>query len=343
MSDPTSGWYVRDRGKSQGPVPAEAIAQAIRAGRVSADALVRQAGRDEWLPVGKVEPFASCLAGAGREVIHFQCTCGKQMAVSRAYAGRQAMCRACGSALTIPGAAGAPSAEVTDAGAVVSAGGERGLAAAAPPAQVAVQVPSPQAVAPPGRMELGSPMPEDEQTLWAGRSAPGYYVGRYIWGAFWVALWFIVAAKARGIQAWGVNMLPKASQAQRALGDHGVGTALTLSFVLLGVLAVWRLVRTILLHLHTYYEFTTQRIKIRSGILSQQMNQVELFRVKDLSVTQSLWGKIFQYVHVRVLSSDRIVDDVVLVALPGGFHTADQIRAAAQQVRAQTGTVMIHE
>jgi len=331
MGDSTPGWYVRDQGKSEGPVVAEAIAEALRSGRLSPDALVRREGRDEWLPVDKVEPFASCRSAAG-DVVRFQCTCGRPITVSKAYAGRRAKCKGCGSMLTIPALAGVP-----------SAGETRNLPAAAQRAEVVVQVSSSPPAAPQGRMQLSSPLPEDEQTLWAGRSAPGYYVGRYIWGAFWVALCFILAVKARGIQAWAVSLLPANPQVRSALGDPGVGSALTVSFLLLGVLAVWRLVRTALIHLHTYYEFTTQRIKIRSGVLSRQMNQIELFRVKDLSVTQSLWGKIFEYVHVRVLSSDRIVEDVVLVALPGGFQAADQIRAAAQRARATTGAVTIQE
>ena len=75
--------------------------------------------------------------------------------------------------------------------------------------------------------------------------------------------------------------------------------------------------------------------------------EAEAYVTDERSRTPLKFGGVvmdqIKYVHVRVLSSDRIVDDVVLVALPGGFHTADQIRAAAQQVRAQTGTVMIHE
>jgi hypothetical protein len=49
------------------------------------------------------------------------------------------------------------------------------------------------------------------------------------------------------------------------------------------------------------------------------------------------------YAHVRVLSTDRLAGDIVLLALPGGVRTMDKMRLAVQSARSETGITAIRE
>ena len=66
MSDPSHCWYIRADGKV--PVDAfsaEELLQSWRAGRLDGNTLCWCEGMPEWLPLRKVEPFASVIRAAG--------------------------------------------------------------------------------------------------------------------------------------------------------------------------------------------------------------------------------------------------------------------------------------
>jgi hypothetical protein len=114
-------------------------------------------------------------------------------------------------------------------------------------------------------------------------------------------------------------------------------------FILMLCLTFWGMIRRVLTYLNSYCVFTTQRIKIRFGILSHKFCQIELFRVKDIEVLQPLWGRLWNYAHVHLISSDSLSSDTTWIAMPDGVTFAEQIRSTAQTARSQTGITTIHE
>jgi len=309
-----------------------------------------------------------------------RCKCGNPMRVSRQFIGKPMTCYTCGRAFVVGGPK--PQAQAGGRGTACRAptgdggrGGERSMVPSAaptpppaassaappvaPPQQPVVYIiQNPPAAVPPQTIfitpphvtathtvHVGSPVPSDEETIWEGRSSLAYHLPGMIWSGVWVVVWVGLAVNASRISAW---LLESARAAAPDAPDAVAATLLDPAYVaafflVLAAWAGWRLSRRVLLYLNTYYVFTTQRLRLRQGIFSREMNQMELFRVKDFSVVEPLWGRLMGYAHVRVVSTDRLAGDVLLLALPGGVKTMDKIRLAVQSARSETGITTIRE
>lgn len=289
-----------------------------------------------------------------KDVATLKCRCGNMLTVSRQFIGSYVTCYACGMKIAIrkPGdgaAASSPAAPEPVSPAPVACG---------VPAPVPVQVmppapPAPSAVtqvivmpqqvpAMPG-LRIPSGIPSAERTIWEGRPALAYHLPGMVWSGMWIMVWVVLAACAGMILSW------LQSKAAAAPAVANVDTSfikpiyLSLVFLAFAGLAGLKLARRILAYLNAYYVFTTQRIRLRQGIFSRMFAQMELYRVKDYRVWETLWGRLMNYAHVRIVSSDPLVNDVALFGVPGGVKTVEQIRLAAQQYRAESGVMMIHE
>ncbi len=74
------------------------------------------------------------------------------------------------------------------------------------------------------------------------------------------------------------------------------------------------------------YEVTTQRIKIESGLLSKVKQNLELFRIDDVTVEQPLAMRLLGHGCVKLETSDDTQRHVVLYGLPGFEALAEKIR-----------------
>jgi hypothetical protein len=193
-----------------------------------------------------------------------------------------------------------------------------------------------------GRVELGAPIPSTEQVLWQGRQSFWFYVPKIAWSATWVVLWMYLASSMAqqlsrfdSIQSSDVQKILKAAEPVVA----------SYSWVLNGfaLLAFWGIVRSLLSYWNARFEVTTQRVRVRIGLLSQTITQIELFRLKDVALQASLWGRLCNYAHILLISSDRLMSHPILQGIPNGTVIIETIRLAAQQARSQSGVVSITE
>ena len=74
------------------------------------------------------------------------------------------------------------------------------------------------------------------------------------------------------------------------------------------------------------YALTTERIIVKSGILLRKTSEVELYRIMDYSVSQSIWQRIFEVWDVILYSSDRSHQAIVLKSIAKGEEVKDRIR-----------------
>jgi hypothetical protein len=193
-----------------------------------------------------------------------------------------------------------------------------------------------------GRVEMGAPTPAGEEILWQGRQSPWFYVPTIVWSALWFTLWIYLASFAGRIVDW--------VEAHQVRGLHEILQALqpvaatySWAFYFPATLALWGIARSILRYFNAHFLITTQRVKVRTGILSQTIMQIELFRLKDIALQKSLWGRICQYGHLLLISSDRLMGETSLRGVPQAETQLETIRHAAQQARAQSGIVNISE
>jgi hypothetical protein len=189
-------------------------------------------------------------------------------------------------------------------------------------------------------VRIASPIPNPEETIWEGRASLAYFLPGMAWSGLWAIAWITVAASASRLVAWVAESTRTVAP---DLGNAVPSSYVAAFFLVCAALAGWGLVKRILTYLNTYYIFTSQRLRVRQGIVAREMVQMELFRIKDFSLVETLWGRFTGYAHVRIVSTDRLANDLLLVGLPGGLETMDKIRVAAQLARAQTGATMIHE
>lgn len=95
----------------------------------------------------------------------------------------------------------------------------------------------------------------------------------------------------------------------------------------------WRMIETAC---HTY-TLTTERLRERSGVLAVQVDELELYRVKDIAVHLPVVQRLFGRGQIVLLTSDRSTPRVVLNAVPAPGQVADLIRTHVEQCRVQKG------
>ena len=62
----------------------------------------------------------------------------------------------------------------------------------------------------------------------------------------------------------------------------------------------------------TRYALSEDRLFLKRGFLNVRQDEVVLYRVRDLRVSQSLWQRIFGVGTVTVVSTDKSISELVL-------------------------------
>jgi len=78
----------------------------------------------------------------------------------------------------------------------------------------------------------------------------------------------------------------------------------------------------------TRYILTNQRIIVESGLLSKKQEEIELHKIKDFSVKQSLTEKIMGIGNIEIMSIDASTPLLVLSNVENPFVVKDKIRLA---------------
>jgi len=83
----------------------------------------------------------------------------------------------------------------------------------------------------------------------------------------------------------------------------------------------------------TVYELTTQRLKIRSGILNRRLDELELYRVKDYVLEQPLLLRFLGLGNVTLVTSDASTPSIALRAIAQAEDVRELLRNAVQTER----------
>jgi uncharacterized membrane protein YdbT with pleckstrin-like domain len=81
------------------------------------------------------------------------------------------------------------------------------------------------------------------------------------------------------------------------------------------------------------YEVTTQRIFFRTGILTRHTDELELYRIKDMSVVEPFFLRLFKKGNIILTTSDKTTPLAVLEAIPYPRTLNDVIRAHVEARR----------
>lgn len=87
----------------------------------------------------------------------------------------------------------------------------------------------------------------------------------------------------------------------------------------------------------THYELTSERLRIRSGVLNKDTADLELYRIKDYRLEQPLCFRPFAVSNIVLVSSDRSHPSVVIRAVPGAKELLDTLRDRVESLRYSRG------
>ena len=85
------------------------------------------------------------------------------------------------------------------------------------------------------------------------------------------------------------------------------------------------------------YVVTTQRVRKIHGILSKDIQEIELFRVKDTMANQSLFLRLFGLGTITIISGDERHPQLVLSAIPNAIQLRERLRQEVMTLRQRFG------
>lgn len=74
------------------------------------------------------------------------------------------------------------------------------------------------------------------------------------------------------------------------------------------------------------FELTTQRLRLFSGVLNQRIDEIELYRVKDMTMERPLWLRMFGLSTLSLLTSDRSHPKVQICAITEATDLRETLR-----------------
>ncbi len=81
------------------------------------------------------------------------------------------------------------------------------------------------------------------------------------------------------------------------------------------------------------FEFTSERMRIYEGILNQEINEVELYRVKDTRLEKPFWLRLFGLSNIVLQTSDRSLPEVHIRAVRHGAEIREKLRKQVEILR----------
>ena len=85
------------------------------------------------------------------------------------------------------------------------------------------------------------------------------------------------------------------------------------------------------------YVVTTQRVRVISGLLNKNLEEIELFRVKDTMVRQWFFQRLFGLGTITILSGDARNRTLVLYGIPHAVELRERLRQEVMLLRQRYG------
>jgi uncharacterized membrane protein YdbT with pleckstrin-like domain len=148
-----------------------------------------------------------------------------------------------------------------------------------------------------------APLSESETELWSGHTSQ--------WVHFWSYLLCVVLAAA------AVAGIPFTA------GLSAIGLVLPMAIAAI----VWWTNRA------TSYVLTSQRLRIRRGVLNRRLDEIELFRVKDYVMEQPLLLRMLGLGNITLVTSDVTTPTLLIPAIPEVEDVREKLRTAVQKER----------
>jgi len=108
------------------------------------------------------------------------------------------------------------------------------------------------------------------------------------------------------------------------------------TFILMGllfwlVIPIFVIVWKWLVTSNIRYELTSQRLRMRSGVLNKKLEEIELYRVRDYRLDQPFFLRLFSLGNILLESSDMTTPVFSIQAIADAEGVREKIRAAVEE------------
>lgn len=81
------------------------------------------------------------------------------------------------------------------------------------------------------------------------------------------------------------------------------------------------------------FELTTQRLRITTGVINQDIDEIELYRVKDILVERKWWMRLTGLGTVHLETSDRSLPRLDITAIRDCIKLREELRRLVEAMR----------
>lgn len=81
------------------------------------------------------------------------------------------------------------------------------------------------------------------------------------------------------------------------------------------------------------YTLTTERLLIEDGVFNKSQDTLELYRVRDLQVTEPFWHRLFGLQNIHLLATDLTTESILLDFMPKSAGLPDHFRQQVEECR----------
>jgi uncharacterized membrane protein YdbT with pleckstrin-like domain len=98
-------------------------------------------------------------------------------------------------------------------------------------------------------------------------------------------------------------------------------------------IAIWIIVETRL----NQYELTSERLKITTGVFNRKTDNLELYRITDLTMSQSFLQRLVGIGNIQMVTTDRTTPTLDIRGIHDHTVIADKIRELTEKLRQKRG------
>lgn len=129
------------------------------------------------------------------------------------------------------------------------------------------------------------------------------------------------------------------------LGPYALSVVAAAIIVVSGVLAAAPLIYMLLLVPLAYavwkflvvraqvFELTSERLRITRGVINQQVDEIELYRIKDSVLLRVWWMRLAGLASIVLQTSDRTMPTFTIPAIAGGADMREMLRKEVEVQR----------
>lgn len=95
--------------------------------------------------------------------------------------------------------------------------------------------------------------------------------------------------------------------------------------------------------LNTHYRVYGDRIEIESGILTKRIENIALFRVRDIGLDQGLLGRLLNFGNITLASTDASSPHFIIKGVDDPRSIYEIVRELVTQSKAETKTMIVED